>query len=171
VRHLVPSLPLITSETALASSEVRQFIARAPPELDLDRPDVRHEFRRHMRLPTSSLAQLWRLAISSGAAARRVQAPMLVLQGLADGVIRPRDTRLLATRLGGAVELHELAAGHLLLDPTSPTIWDLRRMGVASGPVRSDHSLNFVKLTQPWLRMAAKHFIRHVLVTWVIRRR
>lgn len=41
----------------------------------------------------------------------------------------------------------------------------MRRTGVASGLVRSDHSLNFVKVTQPWLRLAAKHFIRHVLVT------
>jgi pimeloyl-ACP methyl ester carboxylesterase len=100
---------------------MRQFLARAAPGLDLDSPDVRKELRRHMRLPTSILAQLWRLAISSGGTARRVQAPTLVLQGQTDSIVRPRDTRVLATRLGGAVELHELAAGHLLLDPTTPT--------------------------------------------------
>jgi hypothetical protein len=36
-------------------------------------------------------------------------------------MVQPRDTRVLATRLGEAVELHELAAGHLHLDPTTPT--------------------------------------------------
>ena len=117
----MPSVPLIMSEAALASGEMRQFVARAAPGLDLDRPDVRQELRRHLRLPTSSLAQLWRLAVSSGEAARRVRAPTLVLQGRADSVVRPRDTRLLVTRLSGVVELHELAAGHLLLDPTTPT--------------------------------------------------
>jgi len=57
-----------------------------------------------MRLPTSSIAQLWRLAITSGDAARRVHAPTLVVQGVGDMVIRTRDTRRLPERLGGPMK-------------------------------------------------------------------
>src|SRR5207253_1314649 len=44
-------------------------------------------------------------------------------------------------------------------------VWDVRRMGVVGSPLHSDYSLSFVKLTQPWLRTAAKHFVRHTIVT------
>ena len=76
-----------------------------------------------MRLPTSSIAHLWGLAISAGHAARAVQVPTLLIQGATDPVVRPRDTRQLATRLGGPIQLHELAGGHLLLEPGGPD-WD-----------------------------------------------
>jgi integrase len=44
-------------------------------------------------------------------------------------------------------------------------VWDVRRMGVVGNPLNSDYSLSFVKLAQPWLRTAAKHFVRHTIVT------
>jgi integrase len=44
-------------------------------------------------------------------------------------------------------------------------VWDVRRMGVVGSPLHSDYSLSFVNLTQPWLRTAAKHFVRHTIVT------
>jgi len=99
--------------------ELRQFFARAAPDLDLNCQEVRAELRQHVRLPTAAIAQLWRLSIGSGAAARRVRVPTLILQGQADRVVRPRDTRVLGGRLGGPVHLLELAAGHLLLDPAA----------------------------------------------------
>lgn len=52
-------------------------------------------------------------------AARAVQAPTLILQGKADRVVRAHDTRDLARRFGGLVQLHELDGGHLLLDSTA----------------------------------------------------
>lgn len=119
VQRFVPSIGLLNHGSALDSPELRQFFARAAPDLDLDRPEVRAELRRHARLPTAAIAELWRLAIGSSAAARRVHVPTLVLQGRADRVVRPHDTRLLAGRLGGPVHLHELVAGHLLLDSTT----------------------------------------------------
>jgi len=113
----------IDARPALDSPELRQFFARAAPDLDLDLPEGRAELRRHVRLPTAAIAELWRLAIGSGAAARRVRVPTLNLQGQADPVVRPHDTRLLAGQLGGAVHLHELVGSHLLLDPTT-SAWD-----------------------------------------------
>jgi carboxylesterase len=123
VQHLVPSIGLLDRGSALDNAELRQFFARAAPDLDLDRPEVRAELRQHVRLPTAAIAQLWRLSIGSGAAARRVRVPTLILQGQADPVVRPHDTRVLGRRLGGPVHLHELAAGHLLLDPTA-SAWE-----------------------------------------------
>jgi carboxylesterase len=126
VQRLVPSIGLLHRGSALDSPQLHQFLARAAPDLDLDRPEVRAELRQQVRLPTAAIAQLWRLAIGSGAAARRVRVPTLILQGLADQVVRLRDTRALAGRLGGRVQLHELAAGHLLLDPTTSAWGNVR---------------------------------------------
>jgi carboxylesterase len=134
VQHLMPSVGLLDRGSALDTRELRQFFARAAPNLDLDRPEVRAELRQHVRLPTAAIAQLWRLSIGSGAAARRVRVPTLILQGQADRVVRPHDTRVLGGRLRGPVQLHELAAGHLLLDPTTPA-WEHVR----------DHILSFVR--------------------------
>ncbi len=70
------------------------------------------------------------------------------------------------------VVLRSLYAKQLALVRPSPVVpefeknvWDARRMGAVSSPARSDYSLSFVKITQPWLRAAAKCFIRHTIVT------
>jgi carboxylesterase len=126
VERVVPSFGLLDHGSALDNPELRQFFARAAPGLDLDDPDVRAELRRRVRLRTTTIAQLWQLAIGSGTAARAVRAPTLILQGKADRVIRPHDTRELARRFGGAVQLHELAGGHLLLDSGGPA-WAIVR--------------------------------------------
>jgi hypothetical protein len=110
VQRFVPSIGPLDRGSALDSPELRQFFARAAPDLDIDRPELRAELRQHVRLPTAAIAQLWRLAIGSGAAARRVRVATLILQGQADHVVRPPDTRTLVGRLAG---------GHLLLDPTT----------------------------------------------------
>jgi integrase len=70
------------------------------------------------------------------------------------------------------VILRSLYAKQLVLLRPGPVVpefakdvWDARRMGVATTPLRSDYCLSFVKLSQPWLRLATKHFIHHTLVT------
>lgn len=123
VQRFVPSIGLLDHGSALDNPELRRFFARAAPNLDLDHPELRAELRRQVRLPTVAIAEVWRLAIGSGAAARRVRVPTLILQGQADRVVRPHDTRALAGRLGGPVHLHELAAGHLLLDAAT-SAWE-----------------------------------------------
>ena len=117
LRHVIRDVPLIRSEADLAQADLRQFIARAAPDLDLEVRATRQELRRRTRLPTSRLAELWRLTIISGEAARAVRTPTLLIQGASDTVVRRSDTRQLAARLAGAIQLHELAAGHLLLEP------------------------------------------------------
>jgi carboxylesterase len=128
VERVVPSFGLLNHGSALDNPELREFLARAAPGLDLDQPGVRAELRRRVRLRTRTLAELWQLAIGSGAAARAVLVPTLILQGKADRVVRPHDTRELARRFSGPVQLHELEGGHLLLDSGAPgwtTVRDL----------------------------------------------
>ena len=120
VERLIPSLGLLDHGSALDNPELRQFFTRAAPELDLDRPEVRAELHRRVRLHTATVTQLWRLGIGSGSEARAVRVPTLILQGRADRVVRAQDTRDLARRFGGPVQLHELDAGHLLLEATGP---------------------------------------------------
>ena len=131
LRHLIREVPLLRSDAAFSQPELRDFIARAAPQLDLDQAAVRHELRRRMRVPTSSLAHLWKVAIGSGQAARAVRVPTLLVQGIHDSVVRAHDTRLLATRLGGPIQLHELPAGHLLLQPDLPAWHQVRSLILA----------------------------------------
>jgi carboxylesterase len=133
LRHVIRDVPQIPSEAALAEPEPRRFITRAAPELDLNAPATRHELRRTMPLPTSSIAHLWRLAITSGDAAPRVHAPTLVVHGLGDTVVRTRDTRRLAERLGGPFELHDVDAGHLVLEPDAEAWGEVRQLIVVFG--------------------------------------
>ncbi|HEX8969599.1 MAG TPA: alpha/beta fold hydrolase [Chloroflexota bacterium] len=126
VERVVPSFGLLDHGSALDNPELRHFFARAAPELDLDHPEVRAELRRRVRVRTTTIAQLWQLAIGSGAAAREVRVPTLILQGKADRVVRPHDTRELARRFGGPTQLHELEGGHLLLD-SGASAWSVVR--------------------------------------------
>ncbi len=41
--------------------------------------------------------------------------------------------------------------------------WDVRRLGVALNHTRSNTTLNFARITQPWLRDAAKQYLRYCL--------
>ena len=141
LRHVIRDVPLIRSEADLAQADLRQSIARVAPDLDLDAPATRQELRRRMRLPTSSLAHLWLLAISSGEAARAVRTPTLLIQGVSDTIVRRTDTRQLATRFAGAIQLHELATGHLLLEPGGSAWRSVRELVVEfAGPVDKDRT-------------------------------
>jgi carboxylesterase len=128
LKHLQPSIPLLGNAAALDQPELRQFFARATPNLDLDDAAVRAELRNRVRIPTGTLADVWRLGISSGAAARRVRVPTLIVQGLADRVVWPADTRALGRLVTGPVELHELPTGHLLLDAHAPAWSEVRSL-------------------------------------------
>lgn len=42
-------------------------------------------------------------------------------------------------------------------------IWDVRKMGATLSPADLSYRLNFTQISQPWLRQAAKHYIRYRL--------
>jgi len=114
---------------------------------------------------------------------RPLERWMVALQGylLEQGLLRQPMRRQLSRaqeetrtplRDPAIVILRSLYAKQLALLRPGPVVpefakdvWDARRMGVAPSLLRSDYCLSFVKLSQPWLRLATKHFIRHTLVT------
>lgn len=56
---------------------------------------------------------------------------------------------------------------HYKVDPDSEykkDVWDLRCLGLEAPPASSRYKLKFDHILQPWLRQAAKLFIRHVLI-------
>jgi fermentation-respiration switch protein FrsA (DUF1100 family) len=96
---------------------VRQAFAEMAPWSNLDDPAVQHRLQREMALPTAALDELRRVSAGGGLAARRVDAPTLILQGRRDATVLARDTRRLATHVRGPIALHELPGGHLLVAP------------------------------------------------------
>jgi hypothetical protein len=114
---------------------------------------------------------------------RPLERWMVALQGylLEQGFLRQPMRRQLSRvqeetrtplRDPAIVMLRSLYAKQLVLLRPAPVVpeftkdvWDARRMGVVTSLLRSDYCLSFVKLSQPWLRLATKHFIRHTLVT------
>ena len=91
---------------------VRSQFRRLEPTLDLDDPEVQHELKEKVLLPTSSLLELQRLGRAAYRAAPRVKTPALVLQGRDDTTVSPADTRRLAARLGGPVTFTETSGTH-----------------------------------------------------------
>jgi carboxylesterase len=111
-----------------ANPGVRQAFAEMAPGADLDDPAVQARLRRETALPTATLDELRRVSAGGGAVAHRVDAPTLILQGRSDVTVLPRDTRRLATCVGGPISLHELSGGHLLVSPEGrswPAVRDL----------------------------------------------
>lgn len=111
-----------------SSKAIRWEFQQLNPALDLDDPVVQEQIRRQAVVPTSSLVELQKLGRIAAAAAHRIDAPTLVLQGAQDRIVLPRDTRRLLTDFAGPVTYHEFPANHFLPfadQPWYPTVRDL----------------------------------------------
>ena len=73
-----------------------------------------------LRVPISTLEQLFRASRAADRAAPRVDRPVLAVQGRSDAVSRPERTQRLLARLPHRPELLELDGGHDLLAAGSP---------------------------------------------------
>lgn len=86
-------------------------------DVDLDDPAVQEQIRR-LELPTRVIGQVRRAGQIGHSVASRVTAPVLIFQGRADPLVKPRVTRQLAQQLpnlAGYVEVegdHDLVRGH-----------------------------------------------------------
>lgn len=47
-------------------------------------------------------------------------------------------------------------------------IWDLRNLGIEGNQSRSDYKMNFTRILQPWLRYAAKKYIKYSLALYSV---
>jgi carboxylesterase len=100
---------------------LRRELQRLAPGIDLDDPTTVSELRTQLRVSTAVLDEVRLLGLAAHEAAGRVRAPVLVLQGTDDRVVRRGSTRRLLLRLAGPVEYHELPAEHDLVLLDGPT--------------------------------------------------
>ena len=105
---------------------VRRFFERAARDVDVDDPLIRAAIRENAQIETATIQRLWHFALESEAYARRVTVPTLVIQGLADQIVAPSDTRALTARLPTGTRLMEVASDHLIIDSDKPTWPDVR---------------------------------------------
>ena len=97
-------------------ARIRSGVLRMLPDLDLDDATVRAELRR-FTVPTQLLDELRRLGGAARRAAGRSTTRTLIVQGLRDGLVQPRDTDALLNAIAGArIEL--LDGTHNLTSPT-----------------------------------------------------
>lgn len=114
VRAFLPTGARPFARLDLAAPDVRQGIAAFLPGLDLDDPAVEAALR-EARIPVGTFTELFRLSIRAHDAVRRLDLPVLVVQGTRDEVVRPERTRTLAAAFRRAAGLVELDAGHDLV--------------------------------------------------------
>jgi len=95
---------------------IRSGVLRMLPDLDLDDAAVRDELSR-LTVPTQLLDEMRHLGSSARKAAGRSSIKTLIVQGLRDEVVQPRDTDALLNAISGA-ELELLDATHYLTSPS-----------------------------------------------------
>jgi esterase/lipase len=95
---------------------IRSGVLRMLPDLDLNDATVRDELSR-FTMPTQLLDEMRRLGSSARKAAAQSSTKTLVVQGLRDELVQPKDTDALLKAIFGA-KLELLDATHYLLSPT-----------------------------------------------------
>lgn len=119
IRPFLPTGVRPMSRLDLDAPDVRAGMEGFMPGIDLDDPDVRRGLL-GLRVPISTLEQLFRASRAADRAAPRVDRPVLAVQGRSDAVSRPERTQRLLARLPHRPELLELDGGHDLLAADSP---------------------------------------------------
>ncbi|MCA9917489.1 MAG: alpha/beta fold hydrolase [Anaerolineales bacterium] len=101
---------------------VRQQLSEIMPAADLDDPQVQHQIRTQIQLPTQTIDEVRLLGKAGGKLASAITCPTLVLQGSDDQVVPPKLTRQLVTRLAGPATYRELPGNHLFpkMQPPNP---------------------------------------------------
>lgn len=93
---------------------VHEWFDRARPSM-MTRDPANQALLEHQAIYSARmLDQLRRLLMRTRRALPNVKAPVVILQGIDDRVVRLRDTRALVTRLGGPVDYREIPGDHYL---------------------------------------------------------
>jgi pimeloyl-ACP methyl ester carboxylesterase len=86
------------------------------PDIDLDDVVVQEALREFV-VPTELLDEFRRLGLATRKAASRSSVPTLVIQGVRDGLVQPKDSEALARALPDA-RMELVDGSHNLLSPT-----------------------------------------------------
>lgn len=93
---------------------VHDWFHCALPAVDTADPSIQAFLRNDAVIATAVLDELRQLAHDALRRARAVTAPAVVVQGVADRIVLPRHSRLLAGRMGGMVSYREVPGDHFL---------------------------------------------------------
>ncbi len=105
-----------------SNPRLRKVLGQALPEADLaDSRTV--SALRSVGVPSSILEQLVRAGLRARRAAASVAAPVFILQGKDDSLVRPEYTQRLLRRFRHPVRYTEIPGDHALVRPISPA-WD-----------------------------------------------
>jgi len=102
-----------------ADPAFRANLAEFMPDADLDDPAVQAAIR-ELSLPVRVLGQVRRSGQLGYRFAGQVQAPVLIVQGRDDPLVKPAVTRRLAARLPHPPQIVEVAGGHDLVRGKTP---------------------------------------------------
>jgi carboxylesterase len=97
-----------------ADPRFRETLHQFMPEADLDDAEVQRAIR-ELRIPVRVLGQVRRSGQLGYHAAAKVQAPVLIVQGTHDPLVKPAVTRQLAARLPSLFEFCEIPGDHEII--------------------------------------------------------
>ncbi len=105
-----------------SNPRLRRAIGEALPEADLGDSRTVSTLR-SVGVPSTILKQLVRAGLRARQAAASMTAPVFILQGKDDAVVRPESTRRLLRRFRRSVRYTEVPGDHSLVRPASPA-WE-----------------------------------------------
>lgn len=124
---------------------IREFLG----DVDLDDPDVRQAIV-DFAIPASLIDHLFSAGRAAYACAPQITAPVLVMQGLKDPLVRPVLTQRLSGRFAGRVSYHELDAAHDLPHPDLPAWPEVQRLALAFAQnLTKSESLETMRQAEP----------------------
>lgn len=112
-RHVLPEIAPFKG-LDFSRSSTRAFFEQTMPGLDIDDPDVQRAIREEFLTPTRLIDDCRQLGREARGVARRITAPVTIIQGRPDRIVGHRNARWLVDHLGGRVDYHEVPGNHLI---------------------------------------------------------
>ena len=127
--RLIPAARIFTphmrpfKKADFSDVRLRREFERIMPGIDLDDSEVQESIRAEFTLPLTALHEAMKLGSSAYKLAKRVQCPVLVLQGEQDTIVRSDQTRKLFRRIGSPRKSYQsIPTGHDLLMAGTPQL-------------------------------------------------
>ena len=105
----------------LTDPDQRRWVEAAMPGVDVNDPEVQRLMREESGIPIQVIDELRRFGIFARNDASRVQAPVVVMQGIQDEVVAPRFTRSMISQFSRLHGYHEFPGNHLITLDTLPS--------------------------------------------------
>jgi carboxylesterase len=126
LKYLVPRVkPFKMMKTELDDPRLRNEIQDFLPELDLEDPKTQQAIREFV-VPVGMFDELRKVGAAGHRSAPEVACPVLIIQGMHDVTVHPKDTRKLTARFTGPVTRLEVQAEHELPFAASPSFPQVR---------------------------------------------